>query len=107
MSIAARRRYRHAAGQAIGLPPFVYFPFHLFTLFICTTRVAYATLAMYIGRSLRGGRKILTGLPPAHSLCQFYTVRGILLEIGFLGSVHRFREYSSPKEELDVHLLCG
>jgi len=35
------------------------FPFHFFTLFICTTRVAYATLAMYIGRSLRGGERSL------------------------------------------------
>jgi len=64
MIIAARRRYRHAAGQAIGLPFFVCSPFDLFTLFICTTRVAYATLAMYIGRGLRGGERTLRFFRP-------------------------------------------
>ena len=56
MIIAARRRYKHAAGQATGLPLSYVFSFDLFTLFIYTTRAAYATLAMYIGRSLRGAK---------------------------------------------------
>ena len=51
----------------------MFFSFDLFTLFIYTTRAAYATLAMYIGRSLRGGSPKITVLPPAHSLRQFYT----------------------------------
>jgi len=40
---------------------FVYFSF---VLFICMLRVARATLAMYIGRSLRGGERSLRFFRP-------------------------------------------
>jgi len=63
MIIAARRRYEHAAGQAIS-PRLHMLSFDLFDLFICMTRVAFATLTMYIERSLRGGERSLRFFHP-------------------------------------------
>jgi len=65
--------YRHAAGQAISLPPFAYFPFDLFTLFICMTCVAYATLTMYIGCSLQGGERSLQFFCPLTHCARYAT----------------------------------
>jgi len=73
MVITARRRYRHATGQAIGLPLPYFFPFDLFTLFVCTTRATYATLAMCIGRSLRGAERSLRFFHPLTRCARYAT----------------------------------